>query len=219
MTHYHEFATVQTDGLALCGLHCRGDAIHVGIFWNSEGEKRIIHFQNGKNIPVQDFDDRAFHSYFFNPLTNFPTALFPSLSALAELISTNSDNGFVFNREPVIYNGGKFSFPTGDYNAKCPVEKVVNCAVFVIALLNTYDYPLLDWNSWPDISPDSCTFLDAWLDYCKIPENRKGHYYKLTKEVRGKHVIVCPDTESAPSVFNDANPLAEKLIHALNNPT
>jgi hypothetical protein len=215
---YQTIAEDARDGLAICGVHCPGDAIHVGIFWHSEGEKRIIHFQNGTNIPVEDLENPQFNHFFFNPIRDFPLDVLPSLAALSELISDNDENAFVFNREPVIYNGGKFHFPTGNYEAQSPVEKIVNCAVFVLALLNTYDYQLLDWNSWPNISEDNNAFLNSWLDHYNIPHDQRSAYYQMTKEVRGKHVIVCPDTRSSPSPYNEASVLADELIHRLNNP-
>ena len=54
---------------------------------------------------------------------------------------------------------------SGSFKTKTPAEKFVNCAVFVIALLNTFDYPLLDWHSWPAINPSKLDFLN-WLTAC-----------------------------------------------------
>ena len=204
------------EGIAICGSHVGADAIHVGLFWNYEGETRVIHFLSGQNIPVQEVSDAPFANYFFNPIPDFPADLIPSLSALSELISQNQLNGFTFRRVGLLYDGGKFDFQTGAYTGKTPAEKYVNCAVFVIALLRTYDYILLDWDSWPNANPANRTFLDQWLNNSGIPARERQQYYNMTKEVRGKHVIVCPGTTTKPSPHMEAQTLADALINDLS---
>ncbi len=205
------------EGVAICGMHYGGDVIHVGLFWHSEGERKIVHFLNGANIPISDADNILFQSYFFNPVPDFKLPLLPTLSALCELISQNKLNGFIFNRVGVVYDGGKFEYLSGAYTAKTEAEKFVNCAVFVIALLNTFDYTLLNWATWPNVSSANRTFLDGWLDTNKIPVEQRESYYNQTKEMRGKHVIVCPNTQTKPSPYDEAQPLADELINNLTS--
>lgn len=216
LSHRDEFLSDNSEGLAICGVHIGNDAIHVGLFWSSEEERKVVHFRNGNNIPVEDVTNAAFQSYIFNSITDFPNDLLPSLSALSELISQNRLNGFVFNRVGVVYNGGKFEFQTGAYTTESPAERFINCAVFVVALLKTFDYTLLDWDSWPNVAEANRTFLDTWLDVNKIAVNQREPYYNQTKEVRGKHIIVCPSTETKPSPYNETQVLADKLINHLN---
>jgi hypothetical protein len=215
LLHRDDFLNNNNEGLAICGVHFRNDTIHVGLFWNSEGEKKVVHFQNGNYIPVEDVTNALFQNYVFNSISDFPNHLLPSLSAVSELISQNMLNGFIFNRVGVVYNGGKFEFQTGVYTTKSPAEKFVNCAVFVIALLKTFDYTLLDWDSWPNVSVANRIFLDTWLDDNNIPADQREAYYNQTKEVRGKHIIVSPSTQTKPSPYNEAQLLAGQLINSL----
>lgn len=215
LPHRDDFLNDNNEGLAICGVHLRNDAIHVGLFWDSEGERKVVHFQDGNNIPVEDVTNDAFQNYVFNSIPDFPNHLLPSLSAVTELISQNKLNGFIFNRVGVVYNGGKFEFQTGAYTTKSAAEKFVNCAVFVIALLKTFDYTLLDWDSWQNVSLTNRTFLDTWLEDNNIYVDQRESYYNQTKEVRGKHVIVCPSTQTKPSPYNEAQGLADQLINSL----
>lgn len=195
--------------IAICGKHVINDAIHVGLYWNSENEKEIIHFLDGDNIPVTDANVVYFNDYLFNPIENFPENLLPSLAAIAELISENKLNNLSFNREGVIYNGGKFEFNTGNF-VRPGAERIMNCGVFVIALLKTFDYILLDWNSWPNQINNN--YLDDWLNSMSIPQTEWPNYYNQVKQIRGKHVIVCPSTNTKPSPFSEADSLANDLI-------
>jgi hypothetical protein len=201
--------------LAICGVKVGGDNVHVGIFWRSEGEAKIIHFQNGNWIPVQEVTDHSFQSFLFNPIENFPSLLLPTLAGLAELISNNQLNGFIFNRVGVIFNGGKFEFQSGAFTGKSPVEKFVNCGVFVILLLNTFDHIILDWQTWPNVDPANLTFLDRWLNANGIAPAERHLYYNMTKAVRGKHVLVSPSTATQPSPYNEAEAAANALLQWL----
>ena len=91
--------------IAICGIHIGGDAIHVGIYWNSENEKKIFHFQNGNNIPIVDATHIDFQGYFFNPINDFPENLLPSLAAFSELISENKINNLIFFVTDTTHNG------------------------------------------------------------------------------------------------------------------
>lgn len=207
-----------TEGIAICGFYCGYDSIHVGLYWNSEGEKKVVHFLDGSNIPVQPVDIADFEFYMFNTVVDFPDYLLPSISALSELISQNKMNGFIFNRVGVAYDGGTFTFDQGSYTGKTGPEKFVNCGVFVVALLNTYGYSLIDWVSWPNVDQAHLDFLTTWLTTNNIPANEWLPYYHKTKAIRGKHIIVSPSTQTHPSPYNEAHQLAEQLVVELNAP-
>lgn len=215
LTYRDEFTTTNVDFLALCGYHVSGDSIHVGLCWSLEDEKKIIHFLNGDNIPVQEFSDKRFENYFFVEIADFPVEYLPSISAISELISENEINGFKFSRSGSVYDGGIFEFSSGEYTGKTPVEKYINCAVFVLILLKTFDYELLNWNSWPDVREGQLFFLDEWLNHNGVTAGDKAKYYKLTKEVRGRHVFVCPFTATKPSLYHQVQPLSYELITCL----
>lgn len=208
-------ASIPETALAVCGTYIKEDAIHVGLFWRSEGEMKIAHFQNGNYIPVQDAQEDYFENYMFNHLEDFPNSLLPTISALTELISENKLNGFIFNRVGVVYNGGKFEYVTGAYNGKTEVEKFINCGVFVIALLNSFDYPLIEWETWPTLSDVNPTFLADWLDAHGIALGDREAFYNMMKEIRGKHIMVAPSAESLPVSFDEADNMANTLIGEL----
>jgi hypothetical protein len=148
--------------IAVCGKYFGKDSVHVGLYWNFQNTKSVFHFLNGEKIPIQNADSNYFDDYLFNPIINFPEFLLPTLIAISELISENKLNGFVFNREGFIYDGGKFDFNSGNYVVK-PVEKIMNCGVFIVALLNTFDFKLINWNSWPN--QEQTDYLNHWLFY------------------------------------------------------
>lgn len=199
--------------IAICGVYCGNDSIHVGIYWNFEGEQKIFHFLNGQKIPIQDVQEDKFEKYLFNSLPNFPSFLLPSFISLAELISENQVNNFKFKREDVIYNGGKFEFNSGDFNSP-EYERIINCGVFVVALLNTFDYALIDWQTWPNqLSTD---YLNDWLLEMGIPQAEWSEYYSQVKQIRGKHIIVSPSTANKPSQYIEAENLSSQLIDQLN---
>jgi hypothetical protein len=211
------FELANPEGLAICGQYVAGDAVHVGLYWCFEHEKKIIHFQGKDDIPIQEFTDQSFERYFFLEIPDFPVEYLPSLSAISELISENQINGFIFNRNGTVYDGGKFELSNGEYTGKTTVEKFINCAVFVVVLLKTFDYELLNWESWPDVQPGQLTFLDDWLNHNGVSDEDKAKYYQLAKEVRGKHVFICPLTATKPSPFDEVLPLSNDLIAELNN--
>lgn len=198
--------------IAICGTYIDKDSIHVGLAWKSEEGNRIIHFLNGRTIPFCSLNLPMFDCYFFKPIEDFPAFLIPSLSALSDLISNNQINNLIFQREGVVYNGGKFEVSSGILSKDHESERIVNCGVFVIALLNTYDYLLLDWESFP-LSKPNAYYLDTWLEHQGIRDLEKEYYYRQAREIRGKHVIVCPDIKNLPAKYKEIQPLSEGLIN------
>ena len=96
-----------------------------------------------------------------------------------------------------------------------PVEKIMNCGVFIVALLNTFDFKLINWNSWPN--QEQTDYLNHWLFLNNIPKSDWIFYYSQSKIIRGKHILVSPSTISKPSNFDDADFLANDLIEKLTN--
>lgn len=204
------------NAIAICGVYIREDAIHVGIALK-EDEAKIIHFLNGERVPYENLELQDFDNYLFAPIIDFNNDLIPSLSALCEIISLDPlVNKLQFSRNNIIYDGGKFNLMSGVFQINSMIENIVNCGIFVTALLKTYDYNLLDWNTWPNSRPQSISrYLDIWLS-SNISDADREKYYNTSKEIRGKHVIVSPLTQSKPSVYLEAEDLANNLIKELS---
>lgn len=195
--------------IAICGYQVKETSYHVGIFWRAHGEKKIIHFLNGNHIPIEDYNSN-FDNYYFNALNEFPSWKLNTFIAFAQLASQNKLNCFVFDREIGCYNGGGFDFNTGDYNCKRVVDRYINCGVFVLAFLKTFDYELLEHTTWP--TQNDLSILKNWLKDRKIPKNEWGDFVKQVKELRGKHVLVAPSSEVLPATYDKVNELILKLL-------
>jgi hypothetical protein len=205
--------------IAVCGVHLTGDAIHVGVAFLDEHEYKIIHFQSGDRIPLQSLDEDEFADYLFNPIT-FNVDLIPSLAALVELVTAQTLNPFTFNRSMVVYKGGKFEIPSGIFLYRHMAELVVNCAVFTIGLLMTYDHQLIDWDSWPDAEANRTNpYLNDWFADYNVPVDEREFYYLTAREIRGKHVIVSPSAATQPAPYSEVVPLSDELILKLTAPT
>lgn len=140
-------------------------------------------------------------------------SLIPSLAALAELVSQNILAPFTFNRANVVYEGGKFEQATGGYVYTHTAERVVNCGVFTVGLLKTYDYDLINWDTWPAAPPvSSDPYLNHWFDANAVPHQEQEYYYRSAKAIRGKHIIVSPSTPTKPSPYPEAEMLSDQLI-------
>jgi hypothetical protein len=202
------------DCLAICGYYVQGDAVHVGIYWNSENEKRIFHFVNANKIPIEDANLSIFSNYYFSKISDFNIELLPVLAATAELVSENKLNDFSFNRVGAYYDGGKFEFHSGAFTGKTTAEKYVNCGVFAFAFLKTFDHTLIDWQSWPDVDRANLNFLENWLEKQAIPLEERHTYYNKTKIVRGKHILVSPLTKTQPSPYSENEPMAYNFIRS-----
>lgn len=202
--------------IAICGIHFEGDAIHVGIAIKEDVEVKIIHFLNGSSIPYESASQNQFEDYFFNVIEGFPEAIIDSMAALCELVTDidGNQNEFFFVRNGVIYDGVKFDISTGNYQVTQHIHYLVNCGVFVMAFLHTFNYILLDWNTWPIQNFPYTPYLQAWLQ--NVPMEQHESYYNTSRGIRGKHIIVCPDTDTKPSIYQEVLPLSETLIQDLN---
>lgn len=215
MTDRDTFIKNNREGIAICGRYYGSDAVHVGIYWNSEGEKRIFHFNDGDNIPVEDASLPKFTNYYFVEVPNFRNELLPLLAATAELVSNNQLNGFIFNRKGTCYDGGKFEYVNGAFTGKTTPEKFINCGVFAFAFLQSFGVTLIEWLTWPRIRAGSLTFLEDWLNAKSIHIPLRIHYYNKTRVVRGKHILSSPLTATQPSEFQENEPTAGVLINWL----
>lgn len=204
------------NAIAICGKYLGKDAIHVGIALK-EDEAMVIYFSHGEEIPYESLALQDFDNYLFAPIIDFNNDLIPSLSALCEVISSDPlVNKLQFSRSNIIYDGGKFNLMSGVFQINSMIENIVNCGIFATALLKTYDYNLLEWNTWPNSRPQSISpYLDIWLS-SNISDADREKYYNTSKEIRGKHVIVSPLTQSKPSVYLETEDLANSLIKELS---
>lgn len=209
-----QFIATTSDCVAICGGYYQGDSVHVGIYWQSEGERKIFHFLDPTRIHVEEVTDQKFEEYLFNPLHSFHPDHIPFLAALAEDVADNLVNAFVFRREGAYYDGASFAFDSGLFTGATAPEKYVNCAVFSFAVFKSLGYTLIDWDSWPSMVPAHADFLDAWLDSQAIPQAERGAYYAKTKALRGRHLFVSPSTVSRPSDFIENDPLASSFMLA-----
>jgi hypothetical protein len=207
-----EFLQQEFSGLAICGTYCGADNVHVGICWRLDDESKIVHFECGDIIPLEDISDPKFASYYFNPLESFDFDLVPLFAATAELAAGNAINGFKFNRIGVYYNGGRFEYEKGSFTGKTAAEKYVNCGVYVLLLLQSFEYYPLDWETWPAATPQNRTFLEEWLNLNNVPADEREPYYRQTKVVRGKHVLISPSTDTQPSPYLENDPMANELV-------
>jgi len=200
--------------VAVCGRYYGGDTVHVGLAWIDKDTNQEIafHFQHPTHIPFDSLKGEEYSQYSFNKLIDFDLSILPSMSALCELISQNKLDSVIFNRNGVVYDGGKFT-STGDYSTKHISERIMNCAVFTIALLNTYDYQLIKWDSWPS-GHDAGPYLDPWFSAHEISGEIREHYYKTSKLIRGFHVLAAPSAKSRPATFEEVSPIANELLTA-----
>lgn len=201
--------------LGICGGYYGDDRIHVGIYINYNNSKKIFHFINGEKILIEDIFDSNFLNYKFILLHEFDIRFLPTLISTAQLISNNKLNNFVFERSGTVYDGGKFEVQYGNFICKTGAEKFLNCGVFVFAFLKTFDYTLLDWDTWDKIDNENLIFLNEWLSSQNIPQQIWNEYYNKTRKIRGKHIFVSPLTESNPSIFSECEYISNKYLQYL----
>ena len=91
------------------------------------------------------------------------------MAAFSELVASNKLNSLKLQVNNAVYDGGKFDIVQGNYMAKSSAEKFINCAVFVISLLKSFDYTIVDWNTFPNPIAGNRNYLDDWLVANNIP--------------------------------------------------
>lgn len=189
------------------------DAIHTGLFWSWESENKIAHFINTNQILITDFGESVIENCYFNEIPEFEERFIDSLTALAELISLNRLDTLIINVGCVVYKDGKFDMASGFYLVDGEIERIINCAVFVIALLNTYDYKIANVDSWPSVTDATKnTYLEGWLNHFSITGTERDKYYAYNKEIRGKHILVAPSAVAKPANYTEANALSDTLL-------
>ncbi len=195
--------------IAICGYQVKDISYHVGIFWRAHGKKKVIHFISGDKIPIEDFELK-FDNYYFNPINDFPSWKLNSFISFAELASKNKLNCFTFDREIGCYNGGGFDFNTANFNSKRIVDRYINCGVFVLAFLKTFEFELIEHSTWP--KQNDYLILKNWLSTKNIPKNEWNDFVNQAKELRGIHVLVAPASKVLPATYETVNCLIEKLL-------
>ena len=209
----NDFLPHCNEGIAICGVYVPDrDSVHVGILWNHNHEIKIIEFNATNNVIHLDAAHARYQNFYFSPITDFPQFSLPFFAALSDLIATNRLNGLQLNIENAIYNGGKFSLLTGNHITKSGAEKFINCGVFVMSLLKTFNYNLVDLDSFPVAIPGQRNYLDDWLNANHVPLLERDNYYNQAKEIRGKHILASQLTATKPSPYIEINPLAANLI-------
>ena len=212
---YEDFLKNTDEGIVITALYVDPprDSVHVGLFWNWDGDQEIIHFRTHNDIEIADISLDKFKPYHFSSLKDFPDKLIDSLIAVAELISENKLNQLILDLNSVIYKGGKFEISSGKFIIEHGSECFINCGVFVMALLETYDYHLIDWESWPSVTHLARSkYLDPWLDSINVPTSERGKYYNFNKEIRGRHIMACSEFGNTSSKYNKIEDSSQKLM-------
>ena len=206
-------------GLGICGFYVpTRDAVHVGIFINWENEQKVVHLNGTNIILIQDALEPYFSPYYFHMLKDFPSELIDSLWALSELVAQNRVNNLRLNLNGIVYNGATFNITNGSYVSSYDAENFINCAVFVLAILETYDYHILDWATWPIVGQGQNTqSLNDWFNLNNIAPEERDRYYKVNKDIRGKHVFVTPLAANRPATYNELEALFPNILDAMRN--
>lgn len=203
-------------GLAVCGVYVpSNDAVHVGLFCRKDAERRILEFNGTNQIIYLDPANRRYDDFYFCPIPDFPDEYLDSIIALFRVLGKNLLSDFKLMVTTPVFNGGTFEMPDGNFIATSNAEKFINCAVFVLAILNTYDYQLVDWDSFPELRDEQKAFLLDWLTYNNVPQHLHPICYRQSKALRGRHVLISPNTPGKPAIYAHIEPLSNQLIDFL----
>ena len=212
------FIAEDFEGIGVCGCYVPSrDSAHVGLFWKFEGKNQVVHFWNTNDIRIGEINATEFSTYYFNKIENFKNELIYSLKPLLEFIIRNKTNTLVIKVENVIYKDGKFNLSDGNYLIDDECEKFINCGVFVLAILNSFGYKLININDWPIVTAATKRqYLEDWLNSKNIVGAEREKYYQSNREIRGKHVLSAPSTTIKPSDYLETETLSTTLIAFLN---
>ncbi len=217
------FLLEEYQGVGVCGIYVpHRESCHVGLFWMLDGKDEIVHLNATNQILLNRIsDDGIIKKFYFNKITNFNKDLIYSLQPLLKRIIDNKVNTLILNPESAVFTNGKFEYADGIFVTNDGSESVINCAVincaiFVLAILNSFNYKLVDADSWPDVTDESKKkYLDDWLNAQKIATEHREGYYKYNKEIRGKHVLAAPTNSVNPVKHCEAESLSKALISFL----
>lgn len=215
----HFFSNNTFKGIGLCGSYIPNrDSIHVGIFCDWDDVQQVFHYVSTNDIKVEDIVQPKFEHYYFHFMPFIHHDLIDSILALAELVSQNRINNLNLRIESILYSNSKFCVTTGNYLSSDDAENLINCAIFVIAIFKSYDIDLLDVENWPSVPENLRTsYLDDWLNHNGIPINDRDRYYKMNKEIRGKHVFMTPLATNLPSSHIELEELSSKFLVDFRN--
>lgn len=214
-----DFLKENYKGIGICGGYIpTTDGIHVALFWQSEGMEKATHFLRDNTALVTDIAHEGFKTYVFNKIIDFPSLLIPSLTAVSELITTELTNNLKLNIENVFYINGKFDL-AGKFIINHEVERNINCGAFVLGLLNSYDYKLINLETWPVVTDiTKRRYLEDWLDKENVVGADRDKYYQYNRELRGKHMLAAPSVNPKPAKYTDVNPISDSLVAFLKPP-
>ncbi len=192
------------------------DSVHVGIFWNWDGDQEAVHFVSDNSVLLEKLSEKKFDSYWFTLLPDFEEKVIDSLIAVAEIISENKKIDLKLDLTSVVYNGGKFDLKSGDFLIDNKTETIINCGIFTIALLETYDYNLINWETWPCVTASTRSrFLDDWLDDMGVKKDKRGPYYNCNKEIRGMHILTSSESGNSKTEFSELDAKCEPVMDFL----
>jgi len=190
------------------------NSAHVGLYWNWDQYSDVVHFRASNDIEIESISGDKFADYYFIPLSDFEEKFIDSLMAIAELIAENKNNNLILDLQSIVYAGSKFDISSGNYVINSEVECIINCGVFVMELLETYDYKLIDWESWPTVSNETKSqYLEDWLNYNRIPVVERPKYYNINKEIRGKHIVASSFSGNFPSKYDVTEELSNSILN------
>ncbi|WP_461630868.1 hypothetical protein [Labilibaculum euxinus] len=189
------------------------NSVHVGVFCNWDDFQNVVHFKNTNDIEIANLNLAKFDIYKYSWLSDFPELLIDSLLATVELINENEDNTLVLDLKSIVYNGGVFEIATGKYIIQTTPECQMNCGVFVMALLETYDYQLINWESWPAVTIQNRNdYLEGWLTDLNIPSDTREEFYHFNREIRGRHIMASSQFGNISSEYNVVEASSQQLM-------
>ena len=187
-----EILTSEKQGVGIAAMYVLPprDSVHVGIFCKTSDYEEVVHFTETNKVRIEDIREAKFEIYNYSWLNNFPEEFIDSLMAVVDYIAENKDNTLILDLKSIVYNGGTFEITTGKYITGTTPECLVNCGVFAMALLETFHYHLLDWESWPTVTIENRSqYLENWLNHFGAPPELREQYYHFNKEIRGRHIM------------------------------
>ena len=207
----------EIDEIGILGkLNDKKNGIHVGLYWIKDSDKNFIHFKGRNKIEIKPPSNLK--KYFGIKLNEFDEDFIPSLISLVNLIKDNNLGDIKISLKSIIYKGNKFDIESGKYIVKQDFENYINCGIFVLAILETYDLKILDWKNWPKVSEfNKNEYLQVWLEENEIPEKDYIKYYNFNKEIKGKHILASPLTNKIPAKYKATEKKSNEILDFLKS--
>lgn len=118
------------------------------------------------------------------------------------------------NTDSVIYRDGKFVVTNYKHDIQSLLEGIINCAIFVITVFNSFRIKLIKTEEFPPICSLGKKFiLEDWLNAANIIEKEEYRQYHI--ELRGKHVFYVPLAKNVPVSYAELNNNVDDLVGQL----